>query len=84
MLKRGRATVEECLEALAIYGHLPIRLIEVDLNTSVRIAAQFGIYAYDAYFIYCAYRYHAPLLTLDKSLQTHAAAYGIDVMELGT
>lgn len=81
MLKRGRIDLEQCRKALALYGHLPIRLTEVDLGAAMGIAAQFEIYAYDAYLIHCAHRYHAPLLTLDRALQRNAAAYGVDVLE---
>jgi len=40
------------------------------------------MYAYDAYFIVCALKYKAPLLTLDKTLKKIADNLKIDVMEV--
>ena len=44
------------------------------------IAAEANTYAYDAYFLDCAVRYRAPLLTLDRSLRRTAEELGIKVL----
>lgn len=46
---------------------IPLRLVEVNLFSSLEISKRFNIYAYDAYFIECANNYNLPLISLDKS-----------------
>ena len=41
-----------------------------------------GMYAYDAYFLDCAARRAAPLLTLDRGLKRAAKAAGITLLEV--
>ncbi len=40
------------------------------------------LYAYDAYFIDCAVRHAAPLLTLDRTLERAALKLGVKLMEV--
>lgn len=82
MLIRHRITFEQCMAALEVYKRIPIRLADIDLETSLMIADRLGIYADDAYLIRCAERYRAPLLTLDRALRGHAQAYGIQILEI--
>jgi len=82
MLKRNRITLIQALLALKRYQNIHIRYVEIDLVASLKIADKLSIYAYDAYLIYVAERYHAPLLTLDKSLYRQAQAYGVKIMEV--
>ncbi|BAL98802.1 MULTISPECIES: type II toxin-antitoxin system VapC family toxin [Caldilinea] len=82
MLKRQRIDLKQAAEALAIYRSIPIRLVDVELEDSLRIASQLNVYAYDAYLIHCAEKYHCSLLTLDQSLRVQAIAYGVSVVEV--
>lgn len=82
MLKRQRIALEQALKALKIYQSIPIRFVDVELQESVRLASQINIYAYDAYLIRCAEKYHCPLLTLDQALRTHAQEHGISIVEV--
>jgi predicted nucleic acid-binding protein len=82
MLKRGRVSLDQALEAISLYYLIPIRFVEVDLHESLRIAAERGIYAYDAYLIRCALKYDVPLLTLDNGLAQSAQACGARVIEV--
>lgn len=82
MLKRRRITLQQCLDALEVYAGIPVRMVDIELENSVQIAARLGIYAYDAYLIRCGERYRAPLLTLDRALREHAHSYGVQVLEL--
>ncbi len=84
MLKRRRVTLTQSLIALKVYEGIPIRLVDVELEASMQIAGQLGIYAYEAYLIRCAERYHAPLLTLDRALKAHAGSNGVQVLEIDT
>lgn len=82
MLKRQRIDLKQAAEALAIYRSIPIRLIDVELDESLKIASRLNVHAYDAYLIRCAEKYHCALLTLDRSLRTQAIAYGISIVEM--
>jgi predicted nucleic acid-binding protein len=82
MLKRRRVTLEQTLVALHQYELVPIRLVTVDLVESLRIANRLTLYAYDAYLLRCALQYHAPLLTLDRSLASKARLIGVEIVEV--
>ena len=82
MLKRQRIDLKQAAGALAIYRSIPIRLVDVELAESLRIASQLNVYAYDAYLIRCAEKYHCALLTLDRSLRVQAMAYGVSIVEV--
>lgn len=83
MLKRRRATLEQVLNAIERFWEIPIAFINVDLTTSLRIAHACNMYAYDAYLIASAAEHDCPLLSLDRRLQEHARANGVQVPETG-
>jgi predicted nucleic acid-binding protein len=82
MFKQKRVTKEQALDAIAEYRKIAIRLLDLPIEDSVRISAELGIYAYDAYMIHCARLTGAPLLTLDKGLKAAAARAGATVLEV--
>jgi len=82
MLKRKRLPVEEAKKGIGIFQSIPIRYVAPDLDHAISIAGQADLYAYDAYFISCALRHGAPLLTLDGRLGDEAAALGVEVLEV--
>ncbi|HIJ87309.1 MAG TPA: type II toxin-antitoxin system VapC family toxin [Desulfuromonadales bacterium] len=82
MFKQKRLTLDQAQKALRIYSQIPLNLVEVDLGKSVHVSLDQGIYAYDAYFVVCAQKLHAPLLTLDKGLKEAAKKAGIRILEV--
>jgi predicted nucleic acid-binding protein len=82
MLKRGRLNESQAAQVIESYSGIPLRLIDVDLAASVEVAAKFGLYAYDAYFIVCAAVHRAPLLTLDAGLARAAKSAGLRLVEV--
>lgn len=82
MVKRKRLTMAEALKAHKAVNLIPVRLVGVDVLASIKIAAEHGIYAYDAYFLQCARLYSLPLLTLDKRMKQVAEDLGLQVLEL--
>lgn len=82
MLKRDRINLDEGQRALAACEAIPIRYVEVELNESLRIAAQYDIYAYDAYLLRCALKYRSPLLTLDRGLRHVAGQLSVRLLEV--
>jgi predicted nucleic acid-binding protein len=82
MLKQGRLTLNETHNGLAIFKDIPIRYAKADFTHALTIAKQTNMYAYDAYFLDCAIRHSAPLMTLDRKLMTAAKTLDIDILEV--
>ena len=82
LLKRRRAELADVQQAVQAYAEIPIRFVEVDLAFALEIAAEHGLYAYDAYLIACALAQRAPLLTLDQGLARAAGASGVTILEI--
>jgi predicted nucleic acid-binding protein len=82
LLKRKRVSIDEALQAIEIYLQIPVRFVEVELSDSLKLANEFGLYAYDAYLLRCAEKYRFPLLTLDNRLAQAAKDKKIQVLEV--
>lgn len=82
MIKQRRLVLTEAQQGLEIFHTIPLRLVRVDLNNAISIANQIKLYAYDAYFLDCAVRHSAPLLTLDRDLERAARKLGVKLMEV--
>jgi predicted nucleic acid-binding protein len=82
MMKQGRVSLEQALEAIEIYRKIPIRYTEVELKNSLAIVAKYGIYAYDAYLLRCATKYNSALITLNRKLVQVAQEMNIEVVEV--
>jgi predicted nucleic acid-binding protein len=83
MLKRNRIQLDQALKAIAAYRRIPIRLVDVELEDTIAIAARYEIYAYDAYLIRCGLKFSAPLLSLDRGLRQVAGQAGVHTIEVG-
>lgn len=82
MLKQHRVDIDEVKKGLSIFQSIAIRYLAVDLEHALSIAHSTNLYAYDAYFLDCAARHAAPLLTLDRQLQKAADTLGVHVLEV--
>ncbi|MCU0610731.1 MAG: type II toxin-antitoxin system VapC family toxin [Candidatus Eisenbacteria bacterium] len=82
MLKQERIALGEARRGMAIFQSVPIRLLAVDLENALSIADAGNLYAYDAYYLDCALRHAAPLLTLDGLLKSAADKIGIHALEV--
>jgi len=81
MIKRRRMTLDAALEGMRAVHSVPIRFLTVDMANALAIAKREGLYAYDAYFLDCALRHTAPLLTLDRGLMRSAKSMGVRLLE---
>ncbi len=81
MIKRKQITPNEAFSAQKTSYAIPVRLISVDIQQALKIAIEFNIYAYDAYFLQCAKTISCPLITLDKQLKQVALKLNIEVLE---
>ncbi len=81
MSKRNRITYYEALSALETATLIPVRLVPIDVQQALKLAIEFDIYAYDAYFLQCAKSLSSPLITLDKHMKQVAAKLNIKLLE---
>jgi len=81
MIKRKQITHKEALQAQKSISSIPVRLMNVDISQSLKLAMEFNIYAYDAYFLQCAINQSCPLLTLDKGMKKVAKQLNIQLLE---
>ena len=82
MFKQDRLTLDEAQKGLAIFASIPLRYVEPDFVNTLKISKQSKMYAYDAYFLDCAIRHKAPLLTLDGKLKASAQNLNVQTMEV--
>jgi len=82
MFKQKRLTLAEAEKGLSIFKGIPIRYIDPDFVKALKLSKQVNIYAYDAYFLDCAIRHKAPLLTLDRKLMASAQNFNVETLEL--
>ena len=81
MHKRRQITNKEAMSAQRATNNIPVRLVAVDIQKALRLAMEFKIYAYDAYFLQCAKSLSSPLITLDTRMKQVASKLNIDVLE---
>jgi len=81
MLKRKVLDTDEVFLAWEMVQHIPVDLRRIDIGAALKIATQYNIYAYDAYFLECALNLRSPLLTLDRQMKAIAREIGIQIME---
>ncbi len=81
MLKRGAISPEEIPLAWNAAEAIPVDLRGLDMPGALALAARFGVYAYDAYFLECALSLRLPLLTLDRGMKHIARQLSIPIVE---
>jgi len=81
MVKRKQITPNEAMSALGIANKIPVRLAQVDIPQALKLALDFNIYAYDAYFLHCAKSSSCPLITLDNRMKQVAIKLNIEILE---
>ena len=82
MFKQNRLTLAEAEKGISIFKAIPLRYVEPDFVRSLKLSKEGNIYAYDAYFLDCAIRHKAPLLTLDRKLLTFAKNLNVAILEV--
>ncbi|MCG8459366.1 MAG: type II toxin-antitoxin system VapC family toxin [Holophagales bacterium] len=80
MSKRGRLERKLVSPAWEAVQRIPVRLVPVEVEASLTLALELGIYAYDAYYLQCAATYRRPLITLDRQMRRIAASLGISCL----
>jgi predicted nucleic acid-binding protein len=78
--RKGRLTDAEILEAFEMTQKIPVTLLPVRIPDALRIAVNYRIYAYDAYYVQCCVEAKLPLISLDKRMCEVAENLGIEVV----
>ncbi len=81
MVKRKQLSHKEALAAYGAVSSIPVRLVSVDIQQALKLALDYNIYAYDAYFLQCAKQLSSPLITLDKRMKQVARDLSIKLVE---
>jgi len=81
MMKKSALEADEVVSVWEMVQHIPVDLRRIDIKSALKIATEFNIYAYDAYFLECADSFRSPLLTLDRGLKRIAREMGITILE---
>lgn len=81
MYKRKQITNKEVLSAQRAAENISVRLVVIKIQEALKMALEFNIYAYDAYFLQCAKSLSSPLLTLDNRMKHVATELNIDILE---
>jgi predicted nucleic acid-binding protein len=81
MLKRKQISNRDALAAQKATDKIPVRLLAIDIQKALKLAMDFNIYAYDAYFLQCAIALSSPLITLDNRMKKVADKLNIEVLE---
>ena len=82
MFKQNRVSMKQAEKGIQIFNTIPIRYIEPDYTKILYLSKENNMYAYDAYFLDCAIRHKAPVLTLDKKLRIIAENLNIETLEV--
>lgn len=82
MLKRHKLTSDEMLNVWDATQQIPVDLRSIDIRKALKIAAQFNMYSYDAYFLMCAMTINCPLISLDRRMNEVARSLGIRIIEV--
>lgn len=80
--RRRRIIEEQVQAAWTSFLAIPLRLAEVDVQRSLGLAMEHGLYAYDAYVLEAARSKRIPLLTLDTALARAAGRAGATILEV--
>ena len=83
-VKRRRLTAARARQLVRDFGQVTLRELAVDVDRAVDLALELGLYAYDGYILEAARSSGYPLLTLDRTIGSHAQKMGLRLVELET
>jgi predicted nucleic acid-binding protein len=80
MKKRIIDTQEKMIDIIKNFKKVPIKMVEIDLEKALKIAWEFKIYAYDAFYLEASKRLNLPLLTFDGGMKRVGKEIGLTVL----
>ena len=81
LYKKQKITEEEIMIAYKNFTSIPMRLVRVNIEKALKIACNYKIYAYDAYYLEIACRLKMPLITFDKLMKKVALLLKINILD---
>lgn len=81
MVRKNQLDKTDASSIFEMINQIQVRLITIDISAALKLAFQFNIYAYDAYFLQCAKSMSCPLISLDRKMKQVAAELKIEVLE---
>jgi predicted nucleic acid-binding protein len=82
MARRKLITPKQAQDTLNYSLQIPVSLKSVAIDKSLKIASEYGIYAYDAFFLQAAIENQAPIISLDKQLLKTASKLNIETVSI--
>jgi len=80
MIRKGILDKIKMIELIRSFQQIPIKLVENNLENVLKIAFEYKIYAYDAFFLETARKLNLPLLTFDVGMKNIAKEIGISLI----
>jgi predicted nucleic acid-binding protein len=80
MVKKRLIDRERMLKVYELYGRIFIKQIDINIENALKIAWDYKIYAYDAYYLEAAKRLALPLLTFDGNMARIGKELGITIL----
>jgi predicted nucleic acid-binding protein len=77
LLKGGALSLKEAKACIVEYECIPIRFVDIELESAISLAHPHRMWAYDAYVLQSASSLGLPLLTLDGPQSRIAQKIGI-------
>jgi predicted nucleic acid-binding protein len=78
--RRNILNEKQIIAAYNDFQKIPLRLLDVNIESALEIACIYSIYAYDAYYLEAASRLRLPLLTLDVSMKRIAKNLNLRIL----
>lgn len=79
-LKRNLMTADAAVHCFELFKKLPVTLMNVDFENSLKYSAEEHHYASDMYYLDCAVRNRCPILSFDEDLVSVARKRGIECL----
>lgn len=76
-LKRDLLTVEAAQNCYNLFRKIPVNLLDVDFENSLRYSGEERHYIYDMFYLDCALRIGCPILTFNERLISIAKKRGV-------
>lgn len=80
MAKRNRLNREQIIQSFQYFKEIPVRFVNVAIDSALEISLKHDIYAYDAYYLETAKRLNLQLLTLDQKMKSIAQEMDISLL----
>jgi predicted nucleic acid-binding protein len=80
MRKKIIVTEEQLLNLIKNFKLIPLKIVNIDLEKTLKIAWHYKIYAYDAFYLEAAKRLQLPLVTFDDNMRKIGKELGLNVL----